>query len=319
MAGSSEVLGRFAASLDIMTDGAARPAPFGRVLTAMVTPLQQDLSVDYPGLQRLAVHLIDNGNDGIVVNGTTGESPTTTDDEQQRIVQAVVEAVGDRATVVAGASSNDTVHAIERARLAEKAGAHGLLVVSPYYNRPPQQGLLDHFTMVADACQLAVMLYDIPARTGVPIDVETMVRAAEHDRIVAVKDAKGDISAASWAMRRTDLAWYSGEDVLNLPLLSIGGVGVVSVAGHLVGRRLLDMLESFQRGDVVAAQRLHDAMLPVYTGIFRTQGVMTVKAALTHLGLPGGPVRPPLTRLTTVELDRLIVDLAEGGVEGFAA
>jgi 4-hydroxy-tetrahydrodipicolinate synthase len=302
-----------------MTPSADRPAPFGRVLTAMVTPFLDDLSVDLAGVQRLAAHLVDHGNDGLVVNGTTGESPTTTDHEQQQVVQAVVEAVGDRAMVVAGASSNDTVHAIERGRMAEKAGAHALLVVSPYYNRPPQAGVLKHLTHVADATDLPVMLYDIPGRTGVAIDTDTLVRAAEHERILAVKDAKGDLAAASWVMRRSDLAWYSGEDVLNLPLLSIGGVGMVSVAGHLVGERLLAMVNAYGSGRVDEARRLHDALLPVYTGIFRTQGVMTVKAALAHLGIAGDAVRPPLVGLTSDELHRLVADLAEGGVEGFNA
>jgi 4-hydroxy-tetrahydrodipicolinate synthase len=289
------------------------------VLTAMVTPFLDDLSVDLAGVQRLAVHLVDHGNDGLVVNGTTGESPTTTDHEQQQVVQAVVEAVGDRAMVVAGASSNDTVHAIERGRMAEKAGAHALLVVSPYYNRPPQAGVLKHLTHVADATDLPVMLYDIPGRTAVAIDTDTLVRAAEHERILAVKDAKGDLAAASWVMRRSDLAWYSGEDVLNLPLLSIGGVGMVSVAGHLVGERLLAMVNAYGSGQVEEARQLHDALLPVYTGIFRTQGVMTVKAALAHLGIAGNAVRPPLVGLTSDELHRLVADLAEGGVEGFNA
>ncbi|MEO8330514.1 MAG: dihydrodipicolinate synthase family protein, partial [Candidatus Nanopelagicales bacterium] len=203
-----------------MPAAVSRPSPFGRVLTAMVTPFREDLSVDLSAVARLATHLVDQGNDGLVVNGTTGESPTTSDSEQQQVVQAVVEAVGDRAMVVAGASSNDTVHAIERARLAEKGGAHALLVVSPYYNRPPQEGVLRHMTDVADSTDLPVMLYDIPGRTGVEIDTDTLVRAAEHPKILAVKDAKGDLSAASWVLRRTDLAWYSGEDVLNLPLLS---------------------------------------------------------------------------------------------------
>lgn len=297
----------------------ASRAPLGRVITAMVTPFREDLSLDLDAAQRLAAYLVDQGNDGLVINGTTGESPTTTDHEQQLMVQAVVDAVGDRAMVIAGASSNDPVHASERARLAAKAGAHALLVVSPYYNKPPQEGVLKHMTMVADSTELPVMMYDIPGRTGVAIDVETMVRAAEHDKIVAVKDAKGDLGAASWVLARTDLAWYCGEDMLNLPLLSIGGTGVVSVAAHLVARRISDMLAAFEAGDVVLASRLHLGLLPVYTGIFRTQGVMTVKAALSQLGVIGGAVRPPLVDLTQDEFAMLTLDLADGGVEGFAA
>jgi 4-hydroxy-tetrahydrodipicolinate synthase len=297
----------------------ASRAPLGRVITAMVTPFRDDLSLDLDAAQRLAAYLVDQGSDGLVVNGTTGESPTTTDHEQQLMVQAVVDAVGNRAMVIAGASSNDPVHASERARLAAKAGAHALLVVSPYYNKPPQEGVLKHITMVADSTELPVMMYDIPGRTGVAIDVETMVRAAEHDKIVAVKDAKGDFGAASWVLARTDLAWYSGEDMLNLPLLSIGGVGVVSVAAHLVARRISDMLAAYEAGDVALASRMHLGLLPVYTGIFRTQGVMTVKDALSQLGVVGGAVRPPLVDLTQDEFARLTLDLADGGVEGFAA
>ena len=293
-------------------------APFGRLLTAMVTPFGPDLSLDVQGAQRLAVHLADTGHDGIVVNGTTGESPTTTDHEQELVVRAVVEAVGDRVLVLGGASSNDTVHAVERARLAAKAGAHGLLVVTPYYNRPPQEGLEHHFTAVADATGLPVMLYDIPGRTGRAIETDTLVRLADHERIVAVKDAKGDLGAASWVMRRSNLAWYSGEDLLNLPYLSIGGVGFVSVVGHVVGRRLRSLLDAYREGRVDEAAAIHRSLLPVYTGIFRTQGVITTKAALAQLGLPGGRVRPPLVDATEEELARLVLDLADGGVEGFA-
>jgi 4-hydroxy-tetrahydrodipicolinate synthase len=285
----------------------------------MVTPFRDDLSVDLDAVQRLAAHLVDAGNDGLVVNGTTGESPTTTDHEQQQVVQAVVDAVGRRARVVAGASSNDTTHAIERGRLAQKAGADALLVVSPYYNRPPQAGVLQHLTGVADATELPVMLYDIPGRTGVEIAPDTLVRAAEHERILAVKDAKGDLAAASWVMRRTDLAWYSGEDVLNLPLLSIGAVGFVSVAGHLVGGRLRELLDAYNDGDVERARTLHEALMPVYTGIFRPQGVITVKSALAELGIIEPHVRSPLVDLTRDEVTTLRSDLADGGVPGFAA
>jgi 4-hydroxy-tetrahydrodipicolinate synthase len=293
-------------------------APFGRLLTAMVTPFRADLSLDLDGAQRLAVHLADTGHDGIVVNGTTGESPTTTDHEQELVVRAVVEAVGERVLVLGGASSNDTVHAVERARLAEKAGAHGLLVVTPYYNRPPQEGLEHHFATVADATGLPVMLYDIPGRTGREIETDTLLRLATHDRIVAVKDAKGDLGAASWVMRQTDLAWYCGDDVLNLPYLSIGAAGFVSVVGHLVGRRLRSLLDAYRDGRVADAVAIHQSLLPVYTGVFRTQGVITTKAALAQLGLPGGRVRPPMVDATEEELAGLVLDLADGGVEGFA-
>jgi 4-hydroxy-tetrahydrodipicolinate synthase len=289
--------------------------PFGRVLTAMVTPFTADGALDVDGAQRLAAHLVDAGNDGLVVNGTTGESPTTSDAEKEQLVRAVLEAVGDRAFVVAGVGTNDTRHSMELARRAERAGAHGLLVVTPYYNKPPQEGLRQHFTAVADATGLPVMLYDIPGRSGVPIDTETLVRLAEHPRIVANKDAKGDLGAASWAIARSGLAWYSGDDMLNLPLLSVGAVGLVSVVGHLVAPELRALVESFTSGDVAKATEIHQRLLPVYTGIFRTQGVITVKAALAWRGLPGGPLRLPLVGLDDEQAARLKKDLAAGGVQ----
>ena len=294
-------------------------APFGRMLTAMITPFRSDLSLDLDGAQALAAHLVAAGNDGLVISGTTGESPTTSDEEKDALVRAVVEAVGDRAQVIAGVGSNDTLHTVELAHRAAKAGAHGLMVVTPYYNRPPQAGLLHHFQAAADATELPVLLYDIPGRTGRAIEVETLVRLAEHPQIVAVKDAKGDLGAASWTMRRTDLAWYSGEDLLNLPLLSLGAVGVISVVSHLVTPRLLALLDAFHRGDVVEAASLHASLLPVYAGVFATQGVITVKAALAQLQLPSGPVRPPLVDVTEVEFAQLLLDLADGSVPGFTA
>ncbi|AQW53802.1 4-hydroxy-tetrahydrodipicolinate synthase [Streptomyces violaceusniger] len=289
--------------------------PFGRVLTAMVTPFTADGALDLDGAQRLAVHLVDAGNDGLIVNGTTGESPTTSDAEKAQLVRAVVEAVGDRAHVVAGAGTNDTRHSVELARAAEQAGAHGLLAVTPYYSKPPQEGLLRHFTAIADATGLPVMLYDIPGRSGVPIGTETIVRLAEHPRIVANKDAKGDLGRASWAIARSRLAWYSGDDMLNLPLLSVGAVGFVSVVGHLVSPELRAMLEAHLAGDVAKATEIHQKLLPVFTGMFRTQGVITAKAALALQGQPAGPLRLPLVELTAEETEQLKRDLAAGGVQ----
>jgi 4-hydroxy-tetrahydrodipicolinate synthase len=289
-----------------MTTDPARP--FGRVLTAMVTPLAEDGTIDLAGAQELAAHLVDRqAHDGLVVLGTTGESPTISDGEQHAVLEAVLDAVGDRATVIAGVGTNDTAHSIEKAQSAARLGVHGLLVVTPYYNKPPQAGLLRHFTAVADATDLPVMLYDIPPRSVVPIEVETLVRAAEHPNIVAVKDAKGDLGAVQWTLARTDLAYYSGEDMLNLPLLAVGGVGVVSVVGHLVGTAV-------ESGDLVKARAVNESLLPVYTGIFRTQGVILVKAALRMLGLPAGPVRPPLVDATPEQLEQLRMDLAAGGI-----
>jgi 4-hydroxy-tetrahydrodipicolinate synthase len=289
--------------------------PFGRVLTAMVTPFTTDGALDLDGAQRLAAHLVDAGNDGLIVNGTTGESPTTSDAEKAQLVRAVVEAVGDRAHVVAGAGTNDTRHSVELARAAEQAGAHGLLAVTPYYSKPPQEGLLRHFTAIADATGLPVMLYDIPGRSGVPIGTETMVRLAEHPRIVANTDAKGDLGRASWAIARSRLAWYSGDDMLNLPLLSVGAVGFVSVVGHLVSPELRAMLEAHLAGDVAKATEIHQKLLPVFTGMFRNQGVITTKAALALQGQPAGPLRLPLVELTAEETEQLKRDLAAGGVQ----
>ncbi|GHF74591.1 4-hydroxy-tetrahydrodipicolinate synthase 2 [Streptomyces mashuensis] len=289
--------------------------PFGRVLTAMVTPFTADGALDLDGAQRLAAHLVDAGNDGLVVNGTTGESPTTSDAEKAQLVRAVVEAVGDRAHVVAGCGTNDTAHSVELARAAEQAGATGLLVVTPYYNKPPQEGLRRHFTAVADATGLPVMLYDIPGRSGVPIETETMVRLAEHPRIVANKDAKGDLAAASWAIARTGLAWYSGDDMLNLPLLSVGAAGFVSVVGHVVAPELRALAEAYRAGEVARAAEIHQRLLPVYTGMFRTQGVITTKAALALQGLPAGPLRLPLVELDEDGTEQLKRDLVAGGVQ----
>jgi 4-hydroxy-tetrahydrodipicolinate synthase len=296
-----------------MTSDPSRP--FGRVLTAMVTPFTDEGEIDLAGAQELAAQLVDRGaHDGLVVHGTTGESPTTSDAEQRAVLEAVLDAVGDRAVVVAGVGTNDTAHSIEKARAAEALGVHGLLVVTPYYNKPPQAGLLKHFTAVADSTDLPVMLYDIPPRSVVPIEVETLVRAAEHPRIVAVKDAKGDLGAVAWTLARTDLAYYSGEDMLNLPLLALGAVGVVSVVGHLVGPRLAELIAAVESGDLVKARAVNESLLPVYTGIFRSQGTIMVKAALRELGLPGGPVRPPLVDATPEQLAQLRTDLAAGGV-----
>ncbi|MFD9815951.1 4-hydroxy-tetrahydrodipicolinate synthase [Streptomyces sp. NPDC059080] len=289
--------------------------PFGRVLTAMVTPFTEDGDLDLDGAQRLATHLVDAGNDGLVVNGTTGESPTTSDAEKAQLVRAVVDAVGDRAFVVAGAGTNDTRHSVELARAARDAGAHGLLAVTPYYSKPPQEGLLRHFTAIADTTDLPVMLYDIPGRSGVPINTETIVRLAEHPRIVANKDAKGDLGRASWAIARSGLAWYSGDDMLNLPLLSVGAVGFVSVVGHVVTPELRALLDAHLAGDVTKATEIHQKLLPVFTGMFRTQGVITTKAALGLQGLPGGPLRLPLVELAPEETEQLTRDLAAGGVQ----
>lgn len=296
-----------------MARSAFSGAPFGRVLTAMVTPMTSEGDVDYEGAATLAAHLVDEGgNDGLVVSGTTGEAPTTTDAEKERLLAAVLDAVGDRATVVAGVGVNDTAHTVDLARQAERVGAHGLLAVTPYYNKPPQEGVTRHFTAVADATGLPVLMYDIPGRTGIPIATDTLMRLAEHPRIQGVKDAKGDIGAATWVMTHTDLAYYSGEDMYNLPLLSVGGVGFVSVVGHVVGRELREMLQAHTTGDVEHAREIHARLLPVYIGMFRTQGAILAKASLNLLGLPAGPMRLPLVDATPEQVEQLRADLAAG-------
>ncbi|RIV40781.1 4-hydroxy-tetrahydrodipicolinate synthase [Micromonospora radicis] len=289
--------------------------PFGRVITAMVSPFTADGALDLDGAARLADHLVaTQGNDALVVNGTTGESPTTTDAEKELLIRVVVEAVGDRARVLAGVGTNDTRHTIELSAAAEKAGAHGLLVVTPYYNKPPQAGLLRHFTAVADASGLPVMLYDIPHRSGVPIETETLVRLAEHGRIVAVKDAKSDLTATSWVTSRTELAFYSGEDSLTLPALAVGAVGVVGTSTHFTGAATKQMIDAYDAGDMATALALHRRLLPLFTGIFRTQGTILVKAGLTVQGLPAGPVRPPLVDATEDQLAQLRADCAAAGL-----
>ncbi len=298
--------------------GAARSerVPFGRMLTAMITPMTGEGAVDYDGAARLAEYLVtEMRNDGLVISGTTGESPTTSDAEKARLLRAVLDAVGDRATIVAGVGTNDTAHTCELARQAEEAGAHGLLVVTPYYNKPPQHGLVAHFTAVADATGLPVLVYDIPGRTGTAIATETLVQLSAHPRIVAVKDAKGDFGASSVVMAATGLAFYSGDDMLNLPWLSVGAIGFVSVHGHVVGDRLHEMIDAYVAGDVDTALAVHRELLPVYTGMTRMQGTVSTKAALAMLGLPGGPVRPPLADATTAEAERLRTDLVAGGVK----
>jgi 4-hydroxy-tetrahydrodipicolinate synthase len=287
------------------------------MLTAMVTPFTGDGSVDYEGVQRLATYLVDEQrNDGLIVSGTTGESPTTSDDEKERILRAVVEAVGDRAVVVAGAGSNDTHHSVGLAKAAERAGAHGLLLVTPYYSKPPQEGLYRHFTTVADATDLPVMLYDIPGRSGVPILTETLVRLARHERIIAVKDAKADLFAGSQVMVATGLVFYSGDDTLNLPWLSVGAAGCVSVVGHVVGAEIAAMLELYRSGDVSGALALHRRLLPVISGIMtQAGGAIMAKVALALVGQPAGPPRLPLVEATKEQVARLREDLIAGGVK----
>ncbi|WP_020575589.1 4-hydroxy-tetrahydrodipicolinate synthase [Actinopolymorpha alba] len=292
------------------------PAPFGRILTAMVTPFTASGDLDLDAAQRLASLLVDAGNDGLVVSGTTGESPTTTDAEKDALLRAVLEAVGDRAVVVAGAGTNDTRHAIELSQHAEKAGAHGLLVVTPYYNKPPQAGLLAHFRAVADSTGLPVMLYDIPGRTGMPIATETLIQLAEHDRIVAVKDAKGDIAGTTEVLARTNLAYYSGADEWNLALFALGAVGAVSVVSHVASKDYAAMVRAVDAGDLATARAIDRRLVPAYQAIMtRSQGAIMAKAALELLGvIPSRAVRLPLVPATDEQITQLEADLQEAGL-----
>jgi 4-hydroxy-tetrahydrodipicolinate synthase len=282
----------------------------------MVSPMNLDGSLDLDGAQKLAAHLVDNGHDGLVVNGTTGESPTTSDAEKIELVRVVVEAVGHRTHVIAGAGSNNTAHCVELARAAAKAGAQGLLIVTPYYNKPPQDGVLAHFTTVADATDLPVIVYDIPGRTGTPIHTNTLLRMAAHPRIVAVKDAKGDLFAASEVMSQTDLQWYSGDDLLNLAHLTQGAVGIISVVGHLAGRQYAEMVAAVAAGNLPRAIEIHRQLIPAVNAIMHvTQGAITVKAALHDRGvIASAVVRLPLVSLTNDQLALVREGLEQSGL-----
>jgi 4-hydroxy-tetrahydrodipicolinate synthase len=279
-----------------MSPSPLAPAPFGRVLTAMVTAFTDDGSVDLDATARVAVHLVDNGHDGVVVSGTTGEAPTTTVEEDGRILRAVVEAVGDRVQVVAGVGTNHTAHSIELAEQAAKAGADGVLLVTPYYNKPTQEGIAAHFEAVADAGGLPVMLYDIPGRTGVAIAEDTYRRVAEHERIVAVKDAVGDLFRGVRIMEETGLAFYSGDDLMNLGWLTHGAAGLVSVVGHVVGNEYAAMVRAVETGDLGQALAIYRRVAPVVDAIMnRAPGAMMAKAAMQLAGvLDNRTMRLPL-------------------------
>ena len=289
--------------------------PFGRLITAMVTPFSQDGSIDWDGVAKLAQHLVDTGHDGIAVNGTTGEAPTTKSSEKLEIIKVVKSVVGKNVTVLSGAGDNETSYTVEQAKRSQDAGADGLLVVTPYYNKPPQAGIEAHFRAVAAATDLPIMMYDIPGRTGVEIESDTIVRLFETvDNIVALKDAKGNIAATSWVIKRCDIPVYSGDDILNLPFLSVGAVGFVSVCGHTVGLKLKAMLDAWFAGNAPKALEIHQELLPVFTGTFRTQGAILTKAAMSLMGLPGGTTRLPLVDATEAQIEQLRKDLIAGGV-----
>jgi 4-hydroxy-tetrahydrodipicolinate synthase len=291
------------------------PAPFGRLITAMVTPFAKDGSIDWDGVATLATHLADHGHDAIAVNGTTGEAPTTKSSEKLEIIKVVKSAVGSRVKVLSGAGDNETSYTVEQAKRSAEAGADGLLIVAPYYNKPPQAGIEAHFKAVAAVTDLPIMMYDIPGRTGVEIESDTIVRLFDIPNIVALKDAKGNLAATSEVIARCGIPVYSGDDILNLPFLSIGAVGFVSVCGHTVGNELKAMLDAWFAGDTARALEIHQKLIPVFKGTFKTQGAILTKAAMNLMGLPGGTTRLPLVDATPAQIATLREDLIAGGVQ----
>jgi 4-hydroxy-tetrahydrodipicolinate synthase len=281
----------------------------------MITPFAKDGSIDWDGVATLATHLADHGHDAIAVNGTTGEAPTTKSSEKLEIIKVVKSTVGSRVKVLSGAGDNETSYTVEQAKRSADAGADGLLIVAPYYNKPPQAGIEAHFKAVAGATDLPIMMYDIPGRTGVEIESDTIVRLFEVPNIVALKDAKGNLAATSDVIARCGIPVYSGDDILNLPFLSIGAVGFVSVCGHTVGNELKAMLDAWFAGDTARALEIHQKLIPVFKGTFKTQGAILTKAAMNLMGLPGGTTRLPLVDATPAQIATLREDLIAGGVE----
>ncbi len=276
--------------------GGSLNPPFGRLLTAMITPFGADGAIDHGRVWELAHHLVETGSEGLVVSGSTGESPTLSDDEKIALFRSVVEAVGDRAQIVAGTGTYDTAHSVQLTKRAEEVGCHGIMAVTPYYNRPSQEGLLAHFTAIADACSLPVVLYNIPSRTGRRIEVDTIGRLADHPRIVAVKDAVGDLSFTTETVLAADdkLVVYSGDDINTLPMMAVGAVGVISVAAHLAGRQIRKMIDAVVAGDGAAARRAHLALAPLSKALFLEPNPGPVKAAMDALWAPVGKPRLPL-------------------------
>ncbi|MFC3576163.1 4-hydroxy-tetrahydrodipicolinate synthase [Streptomyces yaanensis] len=291
-----------------MTTPATSAPPFGRALCAMITPFTEAGALDLDGAQRLAARLVSEGCDGLVLSGTTGESPTTTDTEKSALIRAVREAVEERATIVAGVGTSDTRHTVELALAAEKAGADGLLVVTPYYSRPPQDAVEAHFREIADASGLPLMLYDIPGRTGTRIEPGTMIRLAEHPRIVAVKDCAYDLLGTQKVLDRTELAYYAGCDEYILAMYAVGGAGYVSTVANAVPRQLRAILDAFDAGDTAGAARLQQRATPLIELMMASglPGTVTAKGLLDALGLPAGPVRSPLRPAAGETVDGLL-------------
>ncbi|WP_288864758.1 4-hydroxy-tetrahydrodipicolinate synthase [uncultured Corynebacterium sp.] len=288
---------------------------FGSVCVAMVTPFDSDGEVDLRAGRDLAAHLVENGIDALVLAGTTGESPTTTDEEKVALLKAVREEVGDKARIIAGAGSNNTRHAVAMAQAAHAAGADGLLVVTPYYSKPSQAGVEAHFRAVAEATDLPICLYDIPGRSGIPIESATVRALAQVDNIKAMKDAKGNFLEAATLIQETGLAWYSGDDPLNLPWLSIGATGMISVVGHAAPQALRELVTAFENGDLTRAREINANTLNV---LARQQsalgGVAFAKAALRLQGIDVGDPRLPVAAATEQQVERLRDDMTQAGV-----
>jgi len=280
----------------------------------MVTPFRADGSLDTATAAQLANHLIDAGCDGLVVSGTTGESPTTTDDEKLELLRVVLEAVGDRARVIAGAGTYDTAHSIKLAKACAAQGAHGLLVVTPYYSRPPQRGLIAHFSAVADATELPVVLYDIPPRSVVPIEADTIRALASHPNIVGIKDAKADLHGGGQIIAETGLAYYSGDDALNLPWLAMGATGFISVIAHVSAGQLRELLSAFASGDIATARKINVNLAPLCNAMARLGGVTMSKAGLRLQGIDVGDPRLPQVPATPEQTEALAADMRAASV-----
>ncbi len=288
---------------------------FGRVGVAMVTPFDGDGKLDVAAGRRLAAHLVDNGIDSLILGGTTGESPTTTLDEKLTLLKAVKEEVGDRAKICAGAGTNNTATSIEMAKASAKAGADSLLVVTPYYSKPSQEGVYAHFAAIAQATDTPICLYDIPGRSGIPIATDTIRRLAELPTIQAIKDAKGNLGAATPLIQETGLAWYSGDDPLNLPWLTLGASGVISVVGHAAPRGLADLLDAFEEGDLARAREINaQTLTPLIQAQARLGGATLAKAALRLQGIEVGDPRLPVVAASEQEIEELRRDMEKAGV-----
>lgn len=300
-----------------MSASVTSPRPFGTLVPAMVTPFTAEGAVDYEAAGKLANKLVDDGCDGLVVTGTTGETSTLTDEENLGMFQAVLEAVGDRARVIAGTGTNDTRHSISLSQRAAALGVHGLLLVTPYYNKPSQAGIQAHFEAIADSTELPVMIYDIPGRAGVPITTETIIKLADHPRITALKDAKADFSETTRVLANTDLDVYSGDDGLTLPLMAAGAVGLVSVSAHVAAPKFRALIDAAAAGDFATARRIHFELDPVIRAAMgHVQGAVAVKQILKWQGvLSNSVVRLPLMEPGEAEIAMIKADLAEAGME----